>query len=93
MKTNVEILSNISTDCEPVTLSCGVDEARNLWLDVTSYHDRLHLELCVEPLKSGGCIVYLEDWSSIDEIETVRSENYISIILIYLFLGAIICLS
>jgi hypothetical protein len=89
MKTNVEILSNISTDCEPVTLSCSVDEARNLWLDVTSYHDRSHLELCVESLESGGCVAYLEDWSSIDEIETGRSENYISIIL---FLGVIICL-
>lgn len=93
MKTDLEILTNLSTDCEPVTLSCGADEARNIWLDVTSYRDRLHLEMCVEPLKSGGCVAYLEDWSDLTEFDNVDNTPYLSIVLIVLFLGAIICLS
>lgn len=90
--TNVEILRNLSSDCKPVTLTCSAEEARNIWLDVTTLIDRVHLELCVEPLKSGGCVVYIEDWSDFDDIDHVSQIPYISIIFICLFLGAI-CLS
>ena len=93
MKNDVEILSNLSTDCKPVTLTCSAEEALQTWLDVTSFRERMHLELVVEPLKSGGCIVYLEDWTDFPVVDDVDNTPYISIIFICLFLGAIICLN
>lgn len=90
--TNVEILRNLSTEYGPVKLNCDALEAMDIWLSVTTFRERLHLELCVEPLKSGGCVVYIEDWSDFDDIDHVSQIPYISIIFICLFLGAI-CLS
>lgn len=90
--TNAEILRNLSSDCKPVKLNCDVLEAMDIWLSVTTFRERLHLELIIEQLSDGGCEVYIEDWSDFDDIDHVNQIPYISIIFICLFLGAI-CLS
>tara|TARA_R110000772_G_scaffold109924_2_gene213318 strand:- start:2568 stop:2840 length:273 start_codon:yes stop_codon:yes gene_type:complete len=87
MKDIKKILKNMSTECDPITLDCNAVEARRMWLDVASFREQAHLELCVQPLKGNKCIVYVESWDAVEETD---ATPYILIILTCFALGAIL---